>query len=226
MKSHQVSRWFLSAVLLAAIACSAADAPLAPAPQNSNGTANPPATLSKQDTTGELIVTVVTSGDTTDPDGYVIAAGGLEHRRVSASGSVVMGRLPAGQHNVSIADVSELCVVDGPSPRAAHLVARTQVSLLVSVVCMRDQPACENPHAISGAPDPLAPGYIIRLVDGVDPVAESTRLAAKHGFTVRFVYEYTLPGFSTRDVTTRALNGLRCESSIAYIVRDGSVSGF
>lgn len=79
---------------------------------------------------------------------------------------------------------------------------------------------CFSPAPLEGRADPLAPGYVVRLRDGVDAQAEAARLAARHGFAPRFVFG-VLPGFSA-ELSRQALAGVRCERSVAAVAHNAS----
>jgi hypothetical protein len=73
---------------------------------------------------------------------------------------------------------------------------------------------------VQGTFDSRAPGYIVGFKSGV-PVRETTdALAAKYGFTPKFVYEGPPRGFAAQ-VSDAALQGLRCESVVRVIEHDG-----
>jgi hypothetical protein len=84
-------------------------------------------------------------------------------------------------------------------------------------------PACADSAPLLGTPDPAAPGYIVRFRDSVDAQAEASRLAARYGFVIRFVYQAAIKGFSA-DLSPATVTALRCEPSVAYIEYDGVVT--
>ena len=77
---------------------------------------------------------------------------------------------------------------------------------------------CGDPAPVLGQADPLAPGYIVRLKDGVDPQAETDRLQARCGFTARNVYQLT-PGFSA-PLDAEALDCVRCDPVVVSVSHD------
>jgi WD40 repeat protein len=66
--------------------------------------------------TSTLRVTVSTSGDDTDPDGYLVQVDGTgQPVRVSPNGSVSFSGLRVGAHTIDLTEVASNCVVDGGS---------------------------------------------------------------------------------------------------------------
>src|SRR5450759_1729857 len=72
---------------------------------------------------------------------------------------------------------------------------------------------------VTGTFNPAAPGFIVSYQSGVDPVATTARLETKYTFSASHVYT-ALPGFSAQ-LSTAALSGIRCESTVSAITRDG-----
>ena len=65
-------------------------------------------------------------------------------------------------------------------------------TLLLAAACQNStgpQLSCLQPAPLLGEANPMAPGYIVVYHPGVDPVAETSRLAARYGFTPTHVYE-------------------------------------
>jgi hypothetical protein len=79
-----------------------------------------------------------------------------------------------------------------------------------------------QPAPVLGKYDPAAPGFIVQYRDGIDAVAETSRLASKYGFTPTYVYSAALRGF-TASLTPDVVASLQCELSVANIEHDGVV---
>lgn len=103
----------------------------------------------------------------------------------------------AGLLTLAITGCGELA---GPRPRAPAQPA----------------PACAHPAPLAGTYDPAAPGYIVQYQAGVDPVSETSRLAAKYDFIPAHVYTAALHGFAAT-LTPDAVAGVRCEQSVASL---------
>jgi hypothetical protein len=88
-----------------------------------------------------------------------------------------------------------------------------------------DQPQCLKPAPLLGSYDSRAPGYIVQYRDGVDPVAETSALAAKYQFTPTSVYTVALHGFAAL-LSAEAVAGVRCERTVLEVEHDavGSVA--
>jgi hypothetical protein len=62
------------------------------------------------DETGDLTVNVATTGDATDPDGYLVHVDGTQELPVTVDGSVLFKDLPAGEHALGLAGVARASV--------------------------------------------------------------------------------------------------------------------
>jgi len=99
-------------------------------------------------------------------------------------------------------------------------------SLLLAAACQNSTDpwlSCLQPAPLLGQANPMAPGYIVVFHPGVDPAAETSRLAARYGFTPTHLYTAALLGFSA-SLTPTSVGGLRCEPSVSYMEHDGVVT--
>src|SRR5215217_3347484 len=71
---------------------------------------------------------------------------------------------------------------------------------------------------VQGTFDARAPDYIVAYEAGVPAQATTSALAAKYGFTPKYVWD-TVPGFAA-PLTDAAVEGLRCESVVKRIEHD------
>lgn len=83
-------------------------------------------------------------------------------------------------------------------------------------------PACSNPAPLLGTRDPLAPNLLVQFKAGVNPAAETARLAAVHGFTPTHVY-LEFAGFAA-PLSPAATAAVRCASSVQLVEHDGIVT--
>jgi len=90
---------------------------------------------------------------------------------------------------------------------------------MVYAGCQRTTAPLDACVQVSGNFDPRAPGFIVDYKSAVDPLATTTRLEMKYGFSATHVYT-ALPGFAAR-LSNAALSGVRCESVVAAISHDG-----
>ena len=96
-------------------------------------------------------------------------------------------------------------------------------TLLLATACQNSsgpELSCLQPAPLLGQANPIAPGYIVVYHPGVDPVTETSRLAARYGFTPTHLYTAALLGFSA-SLTPTSVGGLRCEPSVSYMEHDG-----
>lgn len=89
---------------------------------------------------------------------------------------------------------------------------------------MDPSPGCSSPAPLSGTAHPEAPGYIETFRDGNPARPTTERLAARYGFTPRYIYEHALLGFSA-ELSAQALAGVRCEEVGQSVEHDGTVRG-
>ena len=110
--------------------------------------------------------------------------------------------------------------------RTTLRVALLSSSLLLAAACQNSTDprlSCLEPAPLLGQANPMAPGYIVVFHPGVDPAAETSRLAARYGFTPTHLYTAALLGFSA-SLTPTSVGGLRCEPSVSYMEHDGVVT--
>ena len=83
---------------------------------------------------------------------------------------------------------------------------------------------CDNPAPLNGTPDPRTAGsFIVVYKAGTDVRATTARLAEKHGFQPKFVYEHALQGFAAQ-LSLGAVGGVRCEPEVHHVSHDGVVT--
>ena len=70
--------------------------------------------------------------------------------------------------------------------------------------------------------DGLEDDYFVCFHDGVNVPEEAARLAAKYGFTPRWVYGI-IPCLAARDLSREIVDGLRCEPTVDHLSYDGRV---
>ena len=69
---------------------------------------------SSNQTVGAVEVNSFTTGDSPDPDGYLISADNGVPTRIESLGKIVIKSLRIGQHDITISDVSDNCTLEGP----------------------------------------------------------------------------------------------------------------
>ena len=120
--------------------------------------------------TGAIRVSVATSGEPTDPDGYVVTLdGGDPGLPVGTNGSVSFPGIPAGSHTVALTGVASNCSVDGGPSRELTVTAGSTSDVSLVVTCA--QPVGSIQVTTSSTGSSLdADGYTVS-VDGGSPQA-------------------------------------------------------
>ncbi|MFW6192194.1 MAG: hypothetical protein ACOC83_01805 [Gemmatimonadota bacterium] len=83
---------------------------------------------------GAVEVSVATSGDGTDDDGYEITLGDASEE-VDVDDSVTFEDVAVGSHDVELTDLADGCEVDGPNPVEATVEASEVTFVEFDVVC-------------------------------------------------------------------------------------------
>lgn len=114
--------------------------------------------------TGDLEVSVTTSGSILDPNGYSLSVDGTQTMAVGTSGTVTFEGLALGEHSVSLEGVASNCTVTGASSRSATIEANTTTQVAYEVVCAANQLTV----AAQTGGEPIDPdGYTV-VLDGED----------------------------------------------------------
>src|SRR6267378_1170953 len=66
---------------------------------------------------GDLRVTVTTTGTDLDPDGYAIALDGATAQPISINGTMTLSGLATGSHTLVLSGLSSNCTLSGPNPQ-------------------------------------------------------------------------------------------------------------
>lgn len=83
---------------------------------------------------GSVVVTVTTSGDDADPDGYVLSARGEQRPIASAGGSVTLAGLPAGDLTLALTGLAPNCTAS-VGEQTVRVVAGASASASFHVTC-------------------------------------------------------------------------------------------
>jgi hypothetical protein len=114
MKSYG---WMAMAILVAMFAACDDDDPVAPG-------------------TGEIEVTIATTGDGTDDDGYVVRLDEDEATEdVDVDDELTFEDVEAGSHTVELTDVASNCTVDGDNPRNVTVESGEAAPVEFAVTC-------------------------------------------------------------------------------------------
>jgi hypothetical protein len=104
-----------------------------------------------QAATGDVRLSVATTGSAPDPDGYTVRVDGVLLEEfypnlngfgpytflvtLPPNGSYLAERLPPGDHAIELTDIAGGCAVDGPNPRTVSVSLGTVSEVSFSVVC-------------------------------------------------------------------------------------------
>jgi len=112
--------------------------------------------------TGDLEVSVTTTGDNLDSDGYTVNVDGTQTMAVASNGTVTFAGLAIGEHSLSLDGVATNCTVVGDISRTATVAANATAQESYEVTCAANQITVQ---AQTGG-DPIDPdGYTVTLDD-------------------------------------------------------------
>lgn len=86
-------------------------------------------------TTGAIRVSVSTSGFAQDPDGYTVELDGTTTLSVESDGSVTFETVTAGDHRLTLGDISSNCEVEGDNPANITVTAGQTADVEFEVEC-------------------------------------------------------------------------------------------
>ncbi len=110
----------LAAILTALAACGdAEDGPAGPGSPEGEGT---------------LRVTAATSGETPDPDGYILSIADFTHRTI-ASETIDVPGVPAGARTLELSGLAPNCTVEGDNPRVVTVTDDETVTVTFDISC-------------------------------------------------------------------------------------------
>ena len=100
------------------------------------GCSDDPSSPPREPATTTLRVTVSTSGDDTDPDGYVVVVDGTGRLSpVPSNGSVTFSGLALGTHTIELTEVAANCAVDGGSSIVVTISSPVGAATDLHVTC-------------------------------------------------------------------------------------------
>ncbi len=88
-------------------------------------------------TTGTIQVNVTTTGTQADPSGYTVSLDGGPGQAIAANGSMTITDVSAGEHAVTLGDLTEHCGTNtGTNPQTVTAAAGQTVQVTFVVTCM------------------------------------------------------------------------------------------
>lgn len=127
---------------------------------------------------GTLVITITTTGEPADPDGYTMSVDGETGRPIGSDPRLVLPNVPAGEHRLGLGGVAGNCTVSGDNPRAADVAGgdTTRVGFALSCAAIgvdvwltaRTSGPASDPDGYSfildgGPPQPIGLQAILRL---------------------------------------------------------------
>jgi dipeptidyl aminopeptidase/acylaminoacyl peptidase len=79
--------------------------------------------------------TIVTEGDTLDPDGYMVTLDGNQNRPAGVIDIVTFTDLPQGAHSIELSGIAKNCIVIGANPRNVNITAGQLAEATYDVTC-------------------------------------------------------------------------------------------
>lgn len=84
---------------------------------------------------GMIEVTVTTSGNSTDEDGYTVTLDDASSKSIDVDGTVTFEDLDEGTYSVELGDLDAGCTVEGDNPRSAEVAAGETTTVAFDVTC-------------------------------------------------------------------------------------------
>lgn len=179
-------------------------------------------------TTGLIEVTVSTTGDELDPDGYSVSLDGTSLRAIATNGSTTFTGVGPGSHSLELLNVAANCAVTPPNPKSTNVTAGATSNVAFAVTCTRTTGDIRVTANSSGSPsDPN--GYTV-TVDGTNAmslpingdVLFADLTAGNHTIEISDVAATcTVSGSTSRDVAVTA----DAESGVTFNVTCAPLTG-
>jgi hypothetical protein len=84
---------------------------------------------------GNVTVTVSTTGEFLDPDGYTVTVIGTDSRSVGINGSITFRDLGAGDHEIELTGIAASCALAGQNPRTVTVIQGGTTTEVFEVIC-------------------------------------------------------------------------------------------
>lgn len=116
-------------------------------------------------TVGALTISIQTTGDTPDPDGYRLAVDGKEVGSLDANGSITLEDVKAGTHSVGISGVAANCELQGDNVRATPVAPGNTATQAFTVTCAAPPPEVGTlvVTTVTNGAEPDPDGYTFAL---------------------------------------------------------------
>ena len=129
-----------------------------------------------------VLVSVAVVGIDLDPDGFTVSVDGAPPHPVSVLGSVLVTRLTAGPHQVTLGGLAPNCTVADGGTHAVTVNIAVTVPVEFRVTCVALTAILQVTAATAGA-DPDPNGYTLRVDDAATTPLASNGTASLQGLT-------------------------------------------
>ena len=85
---------------------------------------------------GSIVVTIISTGPVSDPDGYSLHLDDGDGTGVNVNGTVTLAGLTPGPHTVNLSRVWPFCAVSGQRPRAVDVPSGGSIAVTLEVACV------------------------------------------------------------------------------------------
>jgi plastocyanin len=121
---------------------------------------------------GSLRVSVSTTGEDLDLDGYVVRVDGVDSQTVSVAGTQVFSNLAAGEHLVELSGVAENCLASPGNSRSVTVVGGETAEVVFALDCVAIQWGQASVAMYASGPWDYGPefGFAPESVTVTDPV--------------------------------------------------------
>lgn len=116
-----------------------------------------------EDTTGTLEVSVLTSGNGTDEDGFTITQGD-NSKAVDPGGTVIFDDLEEGSYSIELTGLDMGCTVDGDNPVSVDVTAGETADIIFEITC--EESMAEGTIAFSQRTDENTYNLFVMDADG------------------------------------------------------------
>jgi Tol biopolymer transport system component len=131
---------------------------------------------------GTIEVTSVTSGDPSDPDGYILALDGGQGTALGTNSTLTVSEVSPGEHQLELGGIVPHCAVAGPNPRSVVVAGGLVAHAGFEVQCHTPDGSIEIHTTTTGeSPDP--DGYTVALDGGIELSIAANGVTAFTGVT-------------------------------------------
>jgi hypothetical protein len=118
-------------------------------------------------TSGSLEVSVVTTGEGSDPDGYGLLLDGSDRGTIGVNATTSLTGLASGSHTIGLTGIAANCQLAGANPQSVTVTAGQSLSVSFSLTCTNPAPSAGTIQVTTstGGAVPDADGYGVS-VDG------------------------------------------------------------